>query len=119
MAATTTKTANYTEAQEAAILKAAADAGGKFGQDVAATLAESFGKTLRSVTAKASRMGLYMAKEYTRKDGKAVEKKDATAEAIGAILNLSEGEVTSLAKANRTALQKVFAALANSKPIDD
>jgi hypothetical protein len=39
------------------------------------------------------------------------------ADAIGAILRLSEAEIESLTKANKTCLSKIFEALANSKPI--
>lgn len=80
-------------------------------------IAESLGKTVRSVVAKLSREGVYQKKEYTTKSGEPVVKKDETADAIGAILGLSEGETDSLTKANKTALRKIFAALANSKPI--
>lgn len=82
-----------------------------------AEIAEKVGKTTRSVIAKLSKEGVYKAKEYKTKTGEKPVKKDATADAIGAILGLSEGEADSLAKANKTALVKIFAALANSKPI--
>lgn len=80
-------------------------------------LAESLGKTVRSVVAKLSREGVYQKKVYTTKSGEAVQKKDQTADAIGAILRMSEGEIESLTKANKTALKKIFDALANSRPI--
>lgn len=80
-------------------------------------IAESLNKTVRSVVAKLSREGVYQKKEYVSKSGEPVVKKDETADAIGAILGLSEGEIDSLTKANKTALRKIFAALANSKPI--
>jgi len=60
---------------------------------------------------------VYQAKQYKSKTGEAVEKKDQTADAIGAVLQLTEAETESLTKANKTALRKIFAALANSKPI--
>ena len=81
------------------------------------TIAENLGKTVRSVVAKLSREGVYKAKTYVSKTGAAVVKKDAHADAIGAILKLSEAETESLTKANKTALEKIFQALANSKPI--
>lgn len=80
-------------------------------------IAEGLGKTVRSVVAKLSREGVYQKKEYATKTGEPVVKKDETADAIGAVLGLSEGEIDSLTKANKTALRKIFAALANSKPI--
>ena len=82
-----------------------------------AEIAEKVGKTTRSVIAKLSKEGVYKAKEYVSKTGEKPVKKDSTAEAIGAVLGLSEGEIDSLTKANKTALVKIFAALANSKPI--
>ncbi len=81
-------------------------------------LATSFGKTARSIIAKLSREGVYQKKEYASKTGEKPVKKDVVADAIGAILRLSEGEVESLAKANKTALRKIFDALAQSKPLD-
>ena len=61
---------------------------------------------------------MYVAKEYVTKTGEAVKAKDEWADAIGAVLKLSEGEIESLTKANKTALAKIFAALAASKPIE-
>ena len=80
-------------------------------------IAESMGKTVRSVVAKLSREGVYKKKEYVSKTGEKPVKKDAHADAIGAILKLSEGEIDSLTKANKSALKTIFEALANSKPI--
>lgn len=80
-------------------------------------IAEKMGKTVRSVVAKLSREKVYKAKEYKTKTGEIPVKKDAHAEAIGAILQLAENEVDSLTKANKSALKKIFDALANSKPI--
>jgi hypothetical protein len=81
------------------------------------TIAQNLGKSVRSVVAKLSREKVYKAKTYTTKTGDAVVKKDAHADAIGAILGLTESETESLVKANKTALAKIFAALANSKPV--
>lgn len=81
------------------------------------TIAANLGKTVRSVVAKLSREGVYKKKEYVSKTGEKPVKKDAHADAIGAILQLSEGEIDSLTKANKSALKKIFEALANSKPI--
>lgn len=82
-------------------------------------LAETLGKSVRSIVAKLSREGVYKKKEYVSKTGEKPVKKDAHADAIGAILRLSEPETESLTKANKTALRKIFEALANSKPIED
>lgn len=81
------------------------------------TIAQNLGKTVRSVVAKLSREGVYQKKEYVSKTGEKPVKKDTHADAIGAILQMSEGEIDSLTKANKSALVKIFQALANSKPI--
>lgn len=75
------------------------------------TIAANVGKSIRSVVAKLSREKVYVAKERTTKTGEAIVKKDATADAIGKALNLSEADVTSLAKANKTALKAILAAV--------
>lgn len=105
------KTVNYTAEQTAEVLSLYAA-----GTDVA-EIAERFGKTARSIIAKLSREGVYQKKTYTTKTGEAVQKKDQTADAIGAILRMTESEIESLTKANKTALKKIFDALANSNPV--
>jgi len=112
----TTKTAksvtvNYTESQSAKMIQDYVS-----GVTVEA-IALELGKSARSVIAKLSREKVYVAKTYQSKTGEKVVKKDETADAIAAILNLTEPETESLTKANKTALQKIFAALANSKPV--
>ena len=112
---TATKTAkpvNYTPEQTAKMVEDY-----KAGVTVE-TIAAELGKTARSVVAKLSREKVYKAKEYVSKNGEKVQKKDETADAIGAVLGLTEPEVESLTKANKTALVKIFTALANSKPIE-
>ncbi len=111
MSAKTEKAVNYTPEQTVALIEAY-----KAGETVA-VLAEKFGKTARSVIAKLSREGVYQKKEYVSKSGEKPVKKDTVADAIGKVLGLSEGEVESLAKANKTALRKIFDALANSQPL--
>ena len=107
----TAKTVNYTPEQSAQMV-----ADYQAGVTVEA-IAEKMGKTVRSVVAKLSREKVYVAKTYVSKTGAPVVKKDAHADAIGAILKLTEAETESLTKANKTALEKIFSALANSKPI--
>jgi hypothetical protein len=81
------------------------------------SIAETLGKSVRSVVAKLSREGVYKKKEYTTKTGEPVVKKNEHADAIGAILKLSEADIDSLTKANKRALKAIFEALANSQPI--
>ena len=111
-ASTTAKAVNYTPEQTAQIV-----ADYQAGVTVE-TIAENVGKSVRSIVAKLSREGVYKKKEYTTKTGEAVQKKDAVADAIGAILRMTEPEIESLTKANKTALAKIFSALANSRPLD-
>lgn len=105
----------YTVEQTAALVEAYKE---NPTRETVEAFAAKFGKTVKSVIAKLSREQVYQKAEATRKDGSPVEKKDQTADAIGKILNLDEAAVTSLTKANRNALQAIFAALANSRPID-
>lgn len=107
----TAKAQNYTAEQTA---KMVADYQAGVTVEV---IASELGKSVRSIVAKLSREKVYKAKTYTTKTGAPVVRKDAHADAIGAILKLTENETESLTKANKTALEKIFAALANSKPI--
>ena len=99
------KTVNYTPEQTASMLEAYAQGA------TTEAIAESMGKTVRSVVAKLSREGVYRKKEYVGKNGEKPVRKDATADAIGVAAGLSEGEIGSLTKANKTALLKILAKL--------
>lgn len=70
-------------------------------------MAEALGKSVRSIVAKLSREGVYKKKEYKTKTGDSPVKKDAFADFIGEALALSEADVESLTKANKTALAKI------------
>jgi hypothetical protein len=105
------KTVNYTAEQTAQVV-----ADYLAGVSVE-SIAEAMGKSVRSIVAKLSREGVYQKKTYTTKTGEPVQKKDATADAIGAILRLSEADTESLTKANKRALVAIFDALAMSRPI--
>lgn len=110
----TAKTVNYTAEQTSALVEAYK---ANPTTETVEAFAVKFGKTVRSVVAKLSREGVYQKKEYKTKTGEAVQKKEGYADAIGAVLNMTEAEMESLSKANKTALEKIFKALANSKPI--
>ena len=105
------KNVNYTAEQSA---KLVADYQAGVSVEI---IADNLGKTVRSIVAKLSREGVYKKKEYKTKTGESVTKKDAHADAIGAILRLPENDVESLTKANKNALKVIFEALANSKPL--
>jgi hypothetical protein len=116
------KVVNYTEAQTVelkAAYVAAVDAGMDYDErkrTVIDVFAEKFGKSAKSIVAKLTREGIYKPAEYVSKNGEKPVKKDAHADAIGKVLNLTEPETESLTKANKTALVKIFSALANSIP---
>lgn len=107
------KVVNYT-AEQAASMISAYSAG-----ETVEAIAEQMGKSVRSVIAKLSREKVYVAKTYKTKSGDAVVKKDAHADAIGAILRMNENDIESLTKANKNALKMIFEALADSKPIEN
>ena len=102
----TAKTVNYSPEQTARVISDY-----QSGVTVEA-IALELGKTVKSVVAKLSREGVYKKKAYVTKTGEAVIKKDTVADSIGAILNLPENDIESLTKANKSALQAIFTALA-------
>ena len=101
----TAKTVNYTADQVEKLVIAY-----QSGQSVE-MIADSLGKSVRSVVAKLSREGVYQAKSYVSKTGAKPVKKDLVADQIANILQLTEAEADSLTKANNTALQKILAGL--------
>ncbi len=98
------KAVNYTAEQVTAMVQAYTTGA------TVESIAESLGKTVRSVVAKLSREGVYKKKVYTTKTGETVVKKDALADEFANLFGLSEGEADSLTKANKTALVKILAA---------
>jgi len=97
----TTKTVNYTPEQTAQMV-----ADYQAGTSVE-TIAETFGKTVRSVVAKLSREKVYVAKAYKTKSGETPIKKDVHADFIGDALGLTEADTESLTKANKIALMRI------------
>ncbi len=97
----TTKTVNYTAEQTARMV-----ADYQAGMTVD-SIAESLGKTVRSVVAKLSREKVYQAKAYKTKSGETPVKKDVHADFIGEALGLTEADTESLTKANKVALAKI------------
>lgn len=102
------KVKNYTEAQEARI-QAVADAnGGLIDNASAEKLATELDKDVRSIRAKAVRMGIYKAKEKASKTGDKIETKEEIAAEIGEIAGRS---MESLAKASKEDLKALRAIL--------
>lgn len=99
------KTVNYTAEQTTALVEAYK---ANPSEDTVKAFAEQFGKSVRSIVAKLSRENVYIKKEYKAKEGSNPLAKDELATLIGEFVGLSEGEMESLAKANKTALQKIL-----------
>lgn len=99
------KTVNYTAEQT---LKIVSDY--QAGESVE-SIAQEMGKSVRSIVAKLSREGVYKKKEYVSKNGERPVSKDVQADAIAAILQLSESDAESLTKANKSALAAILKAL--------
>ena len=94
---------NYTEAQEARMAEfEVIDAA------TAQELADEFGKNVKSVIAKAVRMGLYKAKERTSKTGGKIETKE---EIVADISTLVGKSLDGLEKASKQALIAIRAKL--------
>lgn len=72
---------NYTEAQEAELMAA-----GLIDNDLALEFAAKFGKDVRSIRAKAVRMGIYKSKERVSKTGGKIESKELIATEIAALV---------------------------------
>lgn len=118
MAEKTAKVVNYTPEM---VARMTAEYTVKPGKETVEALAKEFGKSTKQIVAKLVNLKIY--KKVTPEKGKTktgekVETKDTTADAIGKVLGLVEPDVESLTKANKRALQAIFAALANSRPID-
>ena len=71
------------------------------------SIAQALGKSARSIVAKLSREKVYQKKTYVSKTGETVIKKDEVSDYIGQALGLNEADVTSLTKANKTALKAI------------
>lgn len=94
---------NYSEAQEAELLAA-----GEIDNEKALEFAEKFGKDVRSIRAKAVRMGIYKAKERVSKTGGKIESKEAIVADIAEIVGKN---LDGLEKASKQALVAIRAKL--------
>ena len=103
---TTTKTVerNYSEAQEAELMAA-----GIIDNAKAIEFAAKFGKDVRSIRAKAVRMGIYKAAEKVSKTGGKVESKEAIVSDIAKIVGKN---LDGLEKAPKLVLQTIRSKLA-------
>lgn len=94
---------NYTAAQEAEL-----EAAGVIDNDLALEFAAKFGKDVRSIRAKAVRMGLYKAKERVSKTGGKIESKEQIAADISKLVGKS---LDGLEKASKQSLIAIRAKL--------
>lgn len=94
---------NYTEAQEAELMAA-----GLIDNDLALEFAAKFGKDVRSVRAKAVRMGIYKSKERVSKTGGKIESKEQIAADIAALVGKN---LDGLEKASKQSLIAIRAKL--------
>ena len=94
---------NYTEAQEAELIAA-----GVIDNAKALEFAAKFGKDVRSVRAKAVRMGIYKAAEKVSKTGGKIESKEAIVADIAAIVGKN---LDGLEKAPKLVLQTLCSKL--------
>lgn len=102
----TAKTVNYTPEMTVAMVeayKAAPTA------ETVDSLAVRFAKSVKSVVAKLSKEGVYVKKEYATKAGAKPIAKEDLATFLGERLNLDEASASSLAKANKKALETLVA----------
>ena len=94
---------NYTDAQEARLAEFSS-----IDNDTAIELAAEFGKDVRSIRAKAVRLGVYKAQAKVSKTGAKVESKEAIVADIAAIVGKN---LDGLEKAPKLVLQELRAKL--------
>ena len=107
-ATTKTVAVNYTDEQAA---KMTADYVAAPTRETVESIALLMGKSVRSVVAKLSRMGVYVKPEAVSKTGGKVVKKSELVDKLMAKVAMTEAEASSFEHVNKTALVKLLAAL--------
>lgn len=107
-ATTKTVVANYSDEQAA---KMSAEYVATPTRETVESLALVMGKSVRSVVAKLSRMGVYVKPEAVSKTGGKVVKKSELVDALTAKVPMTDAEASSFEHVNKTALVKLLAAL--------
>lgn len=105
---TAEKTASNYTADMVEQIEKFAEENGVINNDNVSTLADALGMGVRSVRAKASRMGVYQAKKRESANGGPVETKETIASQIAELIGKS---VDGLEAAPKVALQRVRSAL--------
>ena len=98
------KTINYTPEMTVALVKAYKAAPTV---ETVETFANRFAKSVKSIVAKLSKEGVYVAKTYATKAGTKPVAKEDMATFLGERLNMDEASASSLAKANKKALETI------------
>lgn len=104
---TATKTANYSDK---AIATMTAAYTGDNSKDALGKIATAVGKTVPSVRAKLSQLGVYKPNEKAAPKVNG-DNKQVLADKIGKLANLTNAEAEGLAKANKAPLERVLASL--------
>lgn len=99
-----TKTVNYTPEMTVALVEAYKAAPTV---ETVNTFAARFAKSVKSIVAKLSKEGVYVAKTYETKAGAKPVAKEDMATFLGERFNLDEASASSLAKANKKALETI------------
>jgi response regulator RpfG family c-di-GMP phosphodiesterase len=76
-------------------------------RDTVDSLAKEFGKTTRSVIAKLSREGVYVAQPRTTKSGEVIVSKSELVSEVATILGVQVDEIASLEKATKVHLKEL------------
>lgn len=99
---------NYTEEQTSSMIE---EYTANPSRDTVEKLAETLGKSVKSIIAKLSREKVYQKPVYKTKTGGTVVKKDTLIDQLCTLVELSENEASSFDHVNKTALVKLIAAL--------
>jgi NADPH-dependent curcumin reductase CurA len=102
------KIVNYTPEQTATLVATYA---ANPTRETVKALAETLGKTERSVIAKLSREGVYVKQEYVNKAGEKPAKKDALVGEIAEAMHVNEDQLDGLEKAPKNVLKLILAAI--------
>ncbi len=102
------KAVNYTAEQTAMLVEAYTTEPSRVTVE---KMAETLGKSVKSIVAKLSREKVYIKPEYKTKSGGTVIKKDSLIDKLSELVEFTENEASSFDHVNKTALVKLLAAL--------
>ena len=102
------KAVNYTSEQTAMLVEAYTANPSRVTVE---KMAETLGKSVKSIVAKLSREKVYVKPVYATKTGAPVIKKDSLIDKLSELVEFTENEASSFDHVNKTALVKLLAAL--------